>query len=57
SVNLLPCRINYTGPTNATKNHWSPSPSSSTAYFRGRRLVGKDVELPKGYTGTPSLPL
>lgn len=74
TVNLLPCRVHHTGSANATAAHWSPSPSSSssssppssssssstakTAYFRGRRLLAKELLLPAEYTGTvPPLPL
>ncbi|KAI5853844.1 ribonuclease H2 non-catalytic subunit-domain-containing protein [Tricharina praecox] len=56
-VNLLPCRLHHTGPANATPAHWSPTRSSSsttqhkTSYFRGRRLLAKELLLPAGYTG------
>ncbi|CAD0106858.1 unnamed protein product, partial [Aureobasidium uvarum] len=56
AVNVLPCRIQHNGPVNASTRHWTPevSPdsnetSTSTAYFRGRKLNGKVVNLPDGY--------
>ncbi|CAD0082509.1 unnamed protein product [Aureobasidium vineae] len=59
AVNVLPCRIQHNGPVNASTRHWTPEVSSdsnenstSTAYFRGRKLNGKVVSLPDGYTDT-----
>ncbi|KAI4742631.1 hypothetical protein E4T50_06985 [Aureobasidium sp. EXF-12298] len=55
AVNVLPCRIQHNGPVNATTRHWTPEVSadgkSNTAYFRGRKLNGKVVDLPDGYRG------
>lgn len=37
-----------------TSHHWNPTvhnDGTQTAYFRGRRLRGKAVILPKGYCG------
>jgi ribonuclease H2 subunit C len=55
AVNVLPCRIQHNGPVNATTRHWTPEVSadgkSNTAYFRGRKLNGKVVNLPDGYRG------
>ncbi|CAD0011120.1 unnamed protein product, partial [Aureobasidium pullulans] len=52
-ANVLPCRIQHNGPVNATTRHWTPESSSdgqtNTAYFRGRKLNGKTVNLPEGY--------
>ncbi|KAI5204274.1 ribonuclease H1 small subunit [Aureobasidium subglaciale] len=54
-ANVLPCRIQHNGPVNASTRHWTPETSSdgksSTAYFRGRKLNGKIVDLPEGYRG------
>ncbi|TIA24721.1 ribonuclease H1 small subunit [Aureobasidium pullulans] len=54
-ANVLPCRIQHNGPVNATTRHWTPERSSdgqtNTAYFRGRKLNGKTVNLPEGYRG------
>ncbi|TIA74090.1 ribonuclease H1 small subunit [Aureobasidium pullulans] len=54
-ANVLPCRIQHNGPVNATTRHWTPESSSdgqtNTAYFRGRKLNGKTVNLPEGYRG------
>ncbi|KAI5246167.1 ribonuclease H1 small subunit [Aureobasidium subglaciale] len=54
-ANVLPCRIQHNGPVNASTRHWTPETSSngksSTAYFRGRKLNGKIVNLPEGYRG------
>ncbi|KAF4555461.1 Ribonuclease H2 non-catalytic subunit-like protein [Elsinoe fawcettii] len=53
--NLLPCKISFNGPVNASSRYWVPQDGESTglktAYFRGRKLQGKDVALPEGYTG------
>jgi hypothetical protein len=55
AVNVLPCRIQHNGPVNANTRHWTPQESSdgksNTAYFRGRKLKGRVVELPDGYIG------
>ncbi|KAA8895908.1 ribonuclease H2, subunit C [Sphaerosporella brunnea] len=53
---LLPCKIHHDGNTNASEKYWtvttdSDTTKTKTAYFRGRRLVGKDMPLPDGYTG------
>lgn len=53
--NIIPCKVNYNGPTNASKRHWNPETETSgqkTAYFRGRKLLGRDVVVPEGYKGT-----
>ncbi|KAL8921197.1 MAG: hypothetical protein Q9208_005807 [Pyrenodesmia sp. 3 TL-2023] len=52
--NLLPCRINHSGPVNASSRYWSPTPSKDghpEAYFRGRKLKGREVKVPEGYRG------
>jgi len=52
--NLLPCQIKHTGAADASQKHWEVTTEengSKTAYFRGRKLVGKDVKLPEGYSG------
>lgn len=58
AVNVLPCRIQHNGPVNATTRHWTPDVGSdgnqntvATAYFRGRKLTGKVLDLPEGYRG------
>jgi ribonuclease H2 subunit C len=55
AVNVLPCRIQHNGPVNASTRHWTPQESSdgksNTAYFRGRKLNGRVVELPDGHVG------
>ncbi|KAH0496622.1 hypothetical protein TgHK011_003973 [Trichoderma gracile] len=53
-VNLLPCRVQHTGPTGPSSAYWSPSVDENgirTAYLRGRRLQGKTASLPEGYRG------
>lgn len=53
--NLLPCKIAYNGPVKAESRYWSTqaeADGSKTTYFRGRKLQGKDVPLPDGYSGT-----
>ena len=53
--NLLPCTINHNGPITTTSRYWSPSANDSdntkTSYLRGRKLQGRTVKLPAGYTG------
>ena len=55
--NLLPCTIKHSGPIKISKRYWSPSSSTthndstSTAYFRGRKLRGRTVKVPEGYQG------
>lgn len=54
SINILPCRINHTGPTKVTKRYWQPrteTDNTKTAHFRGRRLRGEVVKLPENYQG------
>ncbi|CAG8972193.1 hypothetical protein HYALB_00007335 [Hymenoscyphus albidus] len=55
---LLPCRIHHNGPVNASKRYWDPKTtagvgkeSKPTSYFRGRKLHGKTLAIPKGYRG------
>ncbi|OMP86170.1 hypothetical protein BK809_0003339 [Diplodia seriata] len=56
--NLLPCRIDHNGPVNATDRYWRPEEEDGvlqdgkqTAYFRGRKLCGRKLQLPDGYRG------
>ncbi|PMD19106.1 ribonuclease H1 small subunit [Hyaloscypha hepaticicola] len=54
TTNVLPCRINHNGPVDASKRYWNPTkaPDGKTvAYFRGRKLHGKQMKVPKGYRG------
>ncbi|KAK4459240.1 ribonuclease H2, subunit C [Cladorrhinum samala] len=63
TANLLPCRINHSGPIGPVPcSFWNPETSEdnknnvnknkkSTAYFRGRKLNGRSVQLPSGYKG------
>lgn len=51
---LLPCRIQHDGPVNASEKYWSPQRSTdgvSEAYFRGRKLQGREIKIPGGYSG------
>ncbi|MCJ1446206.1 MAG: hypothetical protein MMC23_006711 [Stictis urceolatum] len=53
---LLPCRTTHNGSVNASKFYWSPEPSSEdsnsqVAYFRGRRLLGREIRLPDTHRG------
>ncbi|CUS15783.1 unnamed protein product [Tuber aestivum] len=54
TIHLLPCHVKYTGSANATK-HWVVNAGevdgTKVAHFRGRRLIGKGVSLPEGYSG------
>ncbi|KAK8250199.1 ribonuclease H2, subunit C [Phyllosticta capitalensis] len=52
--NLVPYRIDHNGPVNATERYWKPEPNNDgtqTAFFRGRKLKGKELKLPDGYRG------
>ncbi|OCL14409.1 ribonuclease H1 small subunit [Glonium stellatum] len=54
ALNLIPCHLNHDGPVNATERYWNPEPDTDgthTAYFRGRKLKGKNVKIPDGYRG------
>ncbi|KAH6676597.1 putative ribonuclease H2 subunit C [Halenospora varia] len=52
--NVLPCRVHHNGPVNASKRYWEPRTTSNVktiAYFRGRKLHGKQFKVPRGYRG------
>ncbi|TVY65613.1 Uncharacterized protein LSUE1_G006232 [Lachnellula suecica] len=51
--NVLPCRINHNGPVNASKRYWDSRTTNgkTISYFRGRKLHGKRLKIPKGYRG------
>ena len=52
--NLLPCTLGYTGPVDATKRYWNEQVDGNgqkVAYFRGRKLLGRDVMIPEGFSG------
>ncbi|KAG9238500.1 ribonuclease H2 non-catalytic subunit-domain-containing protein [Amylocarpus encephaloides] len=52
--NALPCRVHHNGPVNTPKRYWDPrtSPDGKTvSYFRGRKLHGKKLKVPKGFRG------
>ncbi|KAL4754465.1 hypothetical protein BDW72DRAFT_166226 [Aspergillus terricola var. indicus] len=54
--NILPCRIHYDGLVESVNRYWTPITDEDdkglqTAYFRGRRLRGRRVQLPEGYEG------
>lgn len=54
TLNILPCRIQREGSTKISERYWKPkddSRTTKTAHFRGRRLKGKHVQLPKNYRG------
>lgn len=54
TVHALPCKLHYNGPVDAAK-HFKPETDehgSPTVYFRGRKLRGRTIELPRGYEGT-----
>ncbi|KAK4240389.1 ribonuclease H2 non-catalytic subunit-domain-containing protein [Achaetomium macrosporum] len=51
---LLPCRVHHNGSVEPNQSFWDPKVGEdgiSTAYFRGRKLQGKTVELPDGCRG------
>ncbi|KAL4957997.1 ribonuclease H2 non-catalytic subunit-domain-containing protein [Aspergillus filifer] len=54
--NILPCRIHHDGPVNSIDRYWKPVADEKdknlrTAYFRGRKLRGRRVQIPEGYEG------
>ncbi|KAL2266877.1 hypothetical protein VTJ83DRAFT_4154 [Remersonia thermophila] len=57
---LLPCRVHHDGPVEPVESFWEPKPSQDgttfTAYFRGRKLCGKNIKLPQGYRGVVAVP-
>ncbi|OKL60930.1 hypothetical protein UA08_03576 [Talaromyces atroroseus] len=58
--NVLPCRIHYDGPVETEERHWHPVKDERedklTAYYRGRKLRGRLVQVPEGYQGVVALP-
>ncbi|KAK0755733.1 hypothetical protein N5P37_011696 [Trichoderma harzianum] len=53
-VNLLPCRVQHTGPIGPSSAYWNPTideNDNKTAYLRGRKLQGKVASLPPNYRG------
>ena len=55
SLHLLPCAIEYEGPA-PVKDYFVSEPSSQNPavqklHFRGRELLGSQIELPEGFTG------
>jgi ribonuclease H2 subunit C len=56
ALNVLPCQIDHTGPVDASSRYWQPSVDpgngeTCTSYFRGRRLRGREIMIPRGYEG------
>ena len=52
--NILPCTIKHSGPVSSDPRYWNPSTEqdgTSTSFFRGRKLRGKKIPLPKAYQG------
>lgn len=52
--NILPCRIHHDGPVEASPRYWAPETAKDgkpEAYFRGRKLRGRDIHVPQGYRG------
>ncbi|KAG0652804.1 hypothetical protein D0Z07_0644 [Hyphodiscus hymeniophilus] len=52
--NVLPCRINRNGHVNVSRRYWNPTKATdgkTIAYFRGRKLHGKQLKMPDGYRG------
>ncbi|KAL1303571.1 hypothetical protein AAFC00_006939 [Neodothiora populina] len=53
-VNILPCKVHHNGQVNASQRHWDPQSSEDgkeMAYFRGRKLIGRALNIPEGYKG------
>ncbi|KIV99223.1 uncharacterized protein PV09_09087 [Verruconis gallopava] len=54
-VHLLPCKINYSGPTEVERRYWEPKQTENggyKAYFRGRELSGNSLKVPQHYQGS-----
>ncbi|KAH7322955.1 ribonuclease H2, subunit C [Stachybotrys elegans] len=54
AANLLPCRIHHNGSIDPIAGYWSPIEGEDgigTVYFRGRKLRGKKMKLPKDFRG------
>ena len=54
TANILPCRISHNGAVNASKRYWnveSDEKGRKVAYFRGRKLLGREVRIHKDYRG------
>ncbi|KAL4938077.1 hypothetical protein BDV06DRAFT_201739 [Aspergillus oleicola] len=54
--NIIPCRIHHDGPVKSLDLYWKPVADEKdkdlqTAYFRGRKLRGRRVQIPEGYEG------
>lgn len=53
-VNLLPCNIKYDGPA-PVESYFiqikDPLTNELTSNFRGRKLIGKEIELPEDING------
>lgn len=52
--NLLPCTIKHNGPVPIKKRYWKPEAAEDgrrTAYLRGRKLRGREIQVPTGYQG------
>jgi len=52
--NILPCTIKHNGPVSADSRYWNPTTEqdgTSTTFFRGRKLRGKQLTLPAAYKG------
>ncbi|KAJ6113828.1 Ribonuclease H2 subunit C [Penicillium sp. IBT 18751x] len=58
--NILPCRIHHDGPIDSTDRFWTPSTDAKdktqSSHFRGRKLRGRRVAIPEGYTGIVATP-
>lgn len=54
---LLPCRVHHDGPVDASSRYWNPrfptdqGEGHGLAYFRGRRLEGREIGVPGGWRG------
>ncbi|KAL4885314.1 ribonuclease H2 non-catalytic subunit-domain-containing protein [Aspergillus karnatakaensis] len=58
--NILPCRIHHEGPVKSLDRYWTPSTDEKdkdlqTAYFRGRKLRGRRVQIPEGFEGVVAM--
>ena len=55
TANVLPCRIHHSGSASSDPRYWSPheddTGNGNIAYFRGRRLLGRDLSMRHGFQG------
>lgn len=49
---VMPCKIHYSGKAKVSQYfHPTRQDDKRVVYFRGRKLLGTNVNLPEGYSG------